>query len=198
LYVVTDKGTLFCIKHELGQEQWWAPRIKRFVSASNDRVYCLGMSDRLIILDAKTGGRIASMGAELLDIFYPNLQTDRIIVGSKTGIIQCLRETQMEWPLLHVALAEAEEEKRPEIKQEAMDQAKPKLEKPAPGAVDPFGGGGGANPFGGAAGQGGGADPFGGGAKPAAGGQGGGGGAKPPAGGQGGNDPFGGDNDPFK
>jgi outer membrane protein assembly factor BamB len=201
VYVVTDKGTLFCIKHELGQEQWWTPRIKRFVSASKDRIYCLGMSDRLVILDAKTGGRIASMGAELLDIFYPNLQTDRIIVGSKTGVIQCLRETQMEWPLLHVEVAEAEEKKRPEIKQEGMDEAKPKPKAPAAGGpVDPFGGGAGAaNPFGGpakpaAGGQGGAANPFGGGADPF------GGGAmpKPAAGGQGGGaDPFGGGADPF-
>jgi len=195
LYVVTDIGTLFCIKHETGEERWWAPRIKRFVAASKDRVYCLGMADRLVILDANTGGRIASMGAELLDIFYPNLQTDRIIVGSKTGTIQCLRETQMEWPLLHVGLAEVEEEKRPEIKQEGMGEAKPEPQKPMPGQVDPFGGGGG---------QGGGADPFGGAAaNPFGGGQGGAGmdaagGAKPAAKDQGGANPFGGDNDPFK
>ncbi len=189
VYAVTDKGTLFCIKHETGQEQWWAPRIKRFVSTSEDRVYCLGTSNRLVILDAKTGGRIASMGADLLDIFYPNLQTDRIIVGTKRGVIQCLRETQMEWPLVHVAVAEAVEEKRPEIKQEGMDPAKPEAKKPAAGAVDPFGAGGGVNPFGAGAG----------GAKPAAGGGGGvvdpfgapgGGGAKPAAGGGVDNDPF--------
>jgi outer membrane protein assembly factor BamB len=205
LYVVTDKSTLFRIKHETGGEEWWTPRIKRFVAASKDRVYCLGMADRLVILDANTGGRIASIGTELLDIFYPNLQTDRIIVGSKSGILQCLRETQMKWPLLHVALEEVEEEERPEIKQEGMDGAKPEPKKPAPGQMDPFGGGG-ADPFGG------GADPFGGGgAKPAAGGGAdpfgggggadpfGGGGAKPAAGGQGGADPFGGGGgaDPF-
>lgn len=135
------------------------------------------------------------MGTELLDIFYPNLQTDRIIVGSKMGVIQCLRETQMEWPLVHAGLAEVEKKERPKIKQEGLDQAapKPKPKQPAAGQQNPFGGanpfGGGANPFGGGQGQGGGTNPFGGGQ----------GGAKPPAGGQGGAaNPFGGgNNNPF-
>ncbi|MBC8870000.1 MAG: PQQ-binding-like beta-propeller repeat protein [Planctomycetes bacterium] len=189
LYVVTDKGNLFCLKQETGEELWWTERIKRFVSASKDRLYCLGFADRLVILDAKTGGRIASMGTELLDIFYPNLQTDRIIVATKTGVIQCLRETQMQWPLLHAGLAEAEKKDRPEIKQEGLDDggAKPAPKQPKPPAVDPFGGG--ANPFGGGGGTGAGA---GAGAKPNpfGGGGGAGAGAKPDPFGGGGADPF--------
>lgn len=212
LYVVTDKGTLFCLKQETGEEVWWTPRIKSFVSASKDRIYCLGTADRLVILDAKTGGRIASMGANLLDIFYTNIQTDRIFVGNKTGVIQCLRETQMEWPLVHAGMAEAKEKERPDIKQEGVGEegAKPAPKKPAPpaanpfgGGANPFGGGGGASPFGGGAGAspfGGGAgagakpDPFGGGAgagaKPSPFGGGAGAGAKPDPFGGGGTDPF--------
>jgi len=191
LYVITDKGTLHCLKQETGEEVWWTPRIKSFVSGSKDRIYCLGFADRLVILDAKTGGRIASMGADLLDIFYTNIQTDRIFLGNKTGVIQCLRETQMEWPLVHSGLAEAKEKDRPDIIQEGPDAGagKPAPKKPATpfggGGANPFGGGagGGANPFGGGAG--GGANPFGGGA--------GGAGAKPKV------NPFGGgNNDPFK
>jgi len=181
LFVITDKGTLYCLKQETGQEVWWTPRIKSFIAASKDRLYCLGQADRLVIMDAKTGGRIASMEAELLDIFFPNVQTDRILVGNKTGVIQCLRETQLEWPLVHAGLAEAKEKERPEIMQGGPDPTKPAPPKPAPpfgGGANPFGGG--ANPFGAGAGGGG-----------AAGGAGGGGaGAQP--------DPFGtGNSNPF-
>jgi hypothetical protein len=162
-----------------------------------------------VILDAKTGGRIASMRADLLDIFYTNLQTDRIFLADKTGLIQCLRETQMEWPLVHW-FAEVKEKERPEIRQEGVDEAgaKPAAKKPAAKPDDPFGGpnpfGGGAggagakpNPFGGpnpfdggAGGAGAKPNPFGG-PNPFDGGAGG-AGAKPKA------NPFGGDNDPFK
>jgi hypothetical protein len=122
------------------------------------------VTGRLAILDAKTGGRIALMGSNLLDVFYSNTQTDRIIVGTSTGVLQCLRESELEWPLVHVNLAEAEQQRRPEIKQEGLE-AKP---EPKPAAVpaddepDPFGGGAAPQP---AAGPG---DPFGGPAPPPA------------------------------
>jgi hypothetical protein len=141
---------------------------------------------------------MASLGTEMLDVFYPNTDTDRILVATKTGVIQCLRETELKWPLIHINFAEIEKEKHPVIKQEgpaepAAPEAKPEAPKP-PAGVDPFGAPAAAGP-----------DPFGadqGGAKPPAGGAGGAappadagqGGAAPPAAGgdQGGADPFGG------
>jgi hypothetical protein len=127
------------------------------------------------------------MGTNQLDVFYSNTLTDRILVGTTTGVIQCLHETELKWPLVHVNLAEAEQKPRPEIKQEGLEGApKPAAKpdgaqpKPAAGGVDPFGAGGaqpepgGADPFGGGAAPQpapGGADPFGeGGAKPEPGG----------------------------
>ncbi len=182
-YVVTDKGSLFCLDLETGVEKWWSPGIHKFIAASKDRLYGLSSLGRLAILDAKTGGRIATMGMDLLDVHYPNLETDRIIVGTKAGVIQCLRETQLQWPLIHVDLAEAEKLKQEEIEQEHLPSTLPKVQPGGPkpkAGVDPFGtpigGQGGQNPFGG------GANPFGGGQGA---GQGGGAGANPFGGGQG-------------
>jgi outer membrane protein assembly factor BamB len=216
VYVVTDKMNLFCIDQATAELKWTAPYIKRFIAASKDRLYCLGMTDRLEILDAKTGGKIATMGDNLLDVFYPNYQTDRIIVGTKTGILQCLHEIDQPLPLVHLAIAEEQlAPERPEIQQETLPEAKPKPGPKQPAAGDPFGGGAG-DPFGGGAGAGGagggGVDPFGGGAggggaDPFGGGAGaGGGGADPFGGGAGGGgagagaaDPFGGGaDDPFR
>jgi len=150
VYIVTDKGSLFCLGVENGLEKWSAPQVQKLVSVSKDRVYCLTITGRLAILDAKTGGRIALMGINLLDVFYSNMLTDRIIVGTTTGLIQCLRESELEWPLVHVNLAEAEQQRRPEIQQEGLE-TKPKpapQEAPADDEPDPFGIGGGAAPMG--------------------------------------------------
>jgi hypothetical protein len=162
VYVITDKGSLFSLNLENGQEKWSAPQVKRLLSVSKDRLYCLTMTGRLSILDAKTGARIALMGTNQLDVFYSNTLTDRIIVGTTTGVVQCLHETELRWPLVHVTLVEAEQKRRPEIKQEGLDaKTKPGAAgpKPAAGGADPFGDGG-ANPAAG------GADPFGDGAAP--------------------------------
>jgi len=207
VYVVTDKGSLFCLNLDSGTEKWSVPQVKRLLSVSKDRLYCLSLTDRMSILDAKTGGRIALMGAYDADFFYANAKTDRIIMATATGVIQCLRETELQWPLVHLNLKEAEQQqRRPEIKQEGLEDAKTKpAAKPAAPAQadDPFGGGaapkpaaGGADPFGGGAAPkpaAGGADPFGGGAapKPAA------GGADPFGGGAAPKPAAGGDADPF-
>jgi outer membrane protein assembly factor BamB len=196
VYVVTDKMNLYCLDQESGALKWTTPYIKRFIAASNQRIYTLGMTDRMEILDANTGGRIASMDMDILDVFYPNYQSDRIIVGTRTGVLQSLHEINQPLPLLHVDLAE----ERPAPKQPTVerDELPDTPAKPAPkpptvdrdpfgeGPVDPFGGGvrDEPDPFGGARDE---PDPFGGGAPDPFGG--GGGGAPDPFGG-GADDPF--------
>ena len=113
------------------------------------------------------------MGTNQLDVFYSNTLTDRIIVGTTTGVIQCLHEVELQWPLVHVNLAEAEQKRRPEIKQEGLDaKTKPAAKpgaaepKPAAGGEDPFGEGGAKPAADGAKPAMDGADPFGGGAAP--------------------------------
>ena len=164
VYIVTDRGSLFCLNVESGSEKWSAPQVQRLISVSKDRIYCLTVTGRLSVLDVGTGGRIALMGTNPLDVFYSNALTDRILVGTTTGVIQCLRESELEFPLVHLDLAEAEKPRRPEIKQEGLEtqpKAAPKESppaaeddpfgigggKPAPG-MDPFGAGGAGDPFG--------------------------------------------------
>ncbi len=169
LYVVTDKGSLFCIELQTGQSKWISSGFKSFIAASQDRVYCLGDSGRLIIVDAKTGGRIGSLATQLLELFYTNLQTDRIYLGTKTGLLMCLRETNRVWPLVHAGVIDPDEVKKAEAAAEEAgeeDQAtKPPKGKPAEAkpkkqpaaadgakppdagkAEDPFGAGGDAAP----------------------------------------------------
>jgi hypothetical protein len=161
VYVVTDKKTMFCLDLKTGQEKWSSPHVKQFISASKDRLYTLSDTGRLMILDAKVGGRIASMMLPDLEIIFFNLQTDRLILGMRTGVIQCLRETELPWPLVHQGVPEAKPEETPEEEEEvkpgpkkpsAPPKAKPAEEsKPAEdqapaanpfGGDDPFGGGG--------------------------------------------------------
>ncbi|MEO8497723.1 MAG: PQQ-binding-like beta-propeller repeat protein, partial [Planctomycetota bacterium] len=91
LFVVTEDENLFRLSADTGQEQWWAPRISEVISASKSRLYCQGDTGQLIIFDMKSGGRLGSLPTELLDIRMVNYQTDRILLGSSTGLIQCMR-----------------------------------------------------------------------------------------------------------
>ncbi|MEQ8790996.1 MAG: PQQ-binding-like beta-propeller repeat protein [Pirellulaceae bacterium] len=101
VFVVTDKGGLFCVDAETGLEQWWTPRVKKFLAGSKDRVYCTDQIGRLLVIDAKNGGRIASLPTEQLDFLITNHATDRIYVGTKSGLLQCLHEPQLARPLVY-------------------------------------------------------------------------------------------------
>ena len=187
LYLIAEGAGMYRINPEDGIEQWWSPNIEKVLCASKDRVYCLARGNQFVVLDAQTGGRIDALNMRSLDLFHTNWQTDRIFVGTKTGVIQCLHEVGADWPTVH-NVADPEDSARPQVKQIQEGDAPPAEGGVKP--VDPFGGG--ADPFAG------GADPFAGGADPFAGG-----GADPaPDGGAadpfgGGADPFGGGADPF-
>lgn len=196
VYVVTDENVMYKINTKeredrihsssgdpilVGEHVWAKSGIYSFLGASEKRVYAIGASGRLTILDAKTGGRIGMLPFEGLDIKMRNVQTDRMFVGSSTGFIQCLHEKGNKYPVIHTGV---DEDLTPAQEVKQADPAEPK----AGGGDDPFAPkGGGDDPF---APKGGGDDPFapkGGGDDPFA-----------PAGG--GDDPFapaGGGNDPF-
>jgi len=157
VYVVAERGGMYRVSAETGQEQWWTPQIRQFVAASKNRIFCISDAGRLLIIDRNTGGRIGAIATEGLDLNLINWRTDRIFVGTRYGVIQCLHDVEQPWPLLHVAGEAPEEEAdKPEIKQKGLDEGdgreepddkdpfKPKEDE------DPFGGGGDEkDPFGG-------------------------------------------------
>jgi len=178
VYVVADQGGMYRVGVQDGRAQWWTPRTKKFLAGSERRVYALNNAGRIEILDAASGGRVAMLPTEQLDLMVTNWFTDRIYVGSATGLIQCLHEAAIEYPVIHAVRAEDARRAPPE---EEPAEAVPVEQEPPPADdVDPFGEqqpGQEEDPFG----AGGADDPFG-------------------AGGDddsGNDDPFGGNDDPF-
>jgi len=176
VFVITDDHSMFRVSAALGEEQWWIPGMTSFVAAGPTRLYCINTAGRLAVVDASSGSLIGSLATETLDLTFVNQQTDRIIIGTRGGVVQCLREIQQKWPLIRVDMAEKEAEVKPRPKKpKAVAQP---ADKPAGGDPfgagpakdenpfgtppakddDPFGGGGGT---GGGAPSGGGGDPFG-------------------------------------
>lgn len=188
VFVNCDDGGLFAIAPDSGQELWFQGKVARMVAATKDRLYAISDLNRLLVFDARSGGRIGMLPTEMYDMPFTNYFTDRIYLATRSGIVQCVREIGAEWPLAHSGAVE--EAKKPKDVEQGDAPGKPAQPgQPPADPADPFGGGGGANPppaappAGGGADPfgGGGADPFGGGAKPAA-----------PGGGAAPADPFGG------
>jgi outer membrane protein assembly factor BamB len=170
VFLVTDTGGLYCLDAETGLEKWWTPRVQRYLTASDARVYCTDLIGRLLVIDAKSGGRIASLPTEQLSFFLTNHDTDRIYLGTSSGLLQCLHEPHLERPLIYTGpgMESPQEPKAKAAAEEGGSEEGGSEKKPA-ATENPFGTGGATpppaasdDPFG--AGAGGGSpseDPFG-------------------------------------
>ncbi len=146
LFVITDDDSLYRISSQVGDADkeglWWAPNVRRVLAVSNNRIYCVGRHGRTYILNSANGARIGELPTERLDFGFVNVQTDRIFVGSKSGSIQCFRQTELEFPIVHsgpgVELSASSEEESPEDEGGAKPAAEKTKDDPF-GGDDPFG-----------------------------------------------------------
>jgi outer membrane protein assembly factor BamB len=180
VFAITQGGSLYAID-SYGHELWVASGIRGFLCGNADRLYCTDVIGNIAVLDAASGSRLASVAASELDVRLINQETDRLLVGTSSGLLQCFREVGRRFPEARI-LREPPlpKQKKTDGKTEdkgATPAADPFATPPAGGATptDPFA----TPPAGGAAPA---TDPFG--APPA-------GGGAPPAGAAAPTNPFG-------
>ena len=101
LYVVADGSGMFSLSVEQGLEQWFAPDITQFMAASPTRVYAADRLGRTVVLSRQSGTRLDSFPTEMLPLKLQNEQTDRIFLGTHTGLLQCLHEQGLDHPVIH-------------------------------------------------------------------------------------------------
>lgn len=129
VYTISDDDNLFAIAVSDGQLRWKTSGVKRMLTLSGERLYVVGEVGRLTILDTTTGSRIAVIPLDEFDLQVTNPLTDRIYYGTKTGVLQCLREIGHPWPTLHAQMASGKPKPKP--------KSQPAAAKPEPGE-DPF------------------------------------------------------------
>ena len=140
VYVVTDENNLFRLSAADGLDEWTINGVSGILSVSGTRLYCLGRVGRMVIVDSASGSKLATLPTETLDVQYLNTLTDRVIVGTSAGIIQCLHEIQNHWPVIHAPASE-----QPAKKATGKPAAGPAAARgAAPADANPFG----ADPFG--------------------------------------------------
>ncbi len=194
-------GNLFSLSVENGLQTWNGskPNIGELLGVLDNRIYATTMSGGLVVLDVKTGQKLATFNNIRPEHFICNELTDRLYLVSNDGDVQCIRSEGANLPTLVSHTEPKKNAKAATIETDPTEMpAKGGGNDPfGAGKKDPFGAGGGnKDPFGGGGGN---ADPFGGGgggnADPFGGGGGGGGNADPFGGGGGDGgmaDPFGG------
>jgi len=169
-------GNLFSLSVTDGLQTWKGsvPNIGDLLGVLEDRLYATTMSGGMVVLDVKTGQKLATFNDIRPEHFIVNNVTDRLYLVSNDGDVQCIKTEAADLPTLVVHTEPTKKAKtdptlpaanKPATQQGGGDPFGAGSKDPFGGNTDPFGGGGGggnADPFGGGGG-GGNADPFGGG-----------------------------------
>ena len=105
IYALTDQKVLARLEANTGTLQWQSIGVCQIVSASSSRVYVLDTIGRLASIDANSGQLLAAAAVGELDLFVENTITDRLYVGTYSGQLICLRQTDLLWPEVHTPTA---------------------------------------------------------------------------------------------
>jgi hypothetical protein len=92
---------LFAIDATQGTEMWVTPGLRGYVAGNDKRLYCTDTRGNLAILDAATGSRLGTLAAAGSDWPLFNVMTDRILLATSTGRVQCFREANLPFPVVH-------------------------------------------------------------------------------------------------
>lgn len=136
LFITNAKPNLVAIEAETGAELWSAPGVTEFAAVSRQRVYGIDDLGALVVFDAQSGaplGRVATNGHTRALV---NDQTDRLILVTDDGLIQCLHEIGMNEPLRHGQPAPAAEGAVAQPATSPSEPAPPK-ERPQPAPAQP-------------------------------------------------------------
>ena len=140
VYVLTTNESLIQVDAESGAENWRIKGIDRILTASKDKLYCMDSTGRILILAMDNGRRVSELPTEEMEIKVANMQNDRLFVGTKNGLFQCLHEVENAEPVFHIPLVQQAARKAQDVKDEkdggdagdAVDEpdVKPALDDP--------------------------------------------------------------------
>ncbi len=137
VYAITREHNMYAININDATEKWVISGIGGFLSGTEDRLYCTDVTGNMLVLESHSGAMLGSITTSTMTLKMPNLQTDRIFLGQNTGILQCIRQTNLKYPLVHYM---TEPGKRPKVPGAAAPGVAPPAAQPMPmvPAIDPF------------------------------------------------------------
>lgn len=103
VFILPERGGLHCRTAALGEEVWPPRRgISDFLSYTQDSVYTLDLDRNLHRIRMSDGASMGTVSMAGFDVRYANEKTDRIILGTDSGAVICLRQQQRRFPLYHM------------------------------------------------------------------------------------------------
>lgn len=99
VYLSSRKNGLFELSALTGQQNWWQPLGSSFISLSPTRVYASDELGNLLVLARTDGAVLSAVPLRKFQVKLMNEQTDRIFCASESGLIMCLRQSDLPFPV---------------------------------------------------------------------------------------------------
>lgn len=95
LFFINESGEMVRLDPRFGKQLWYTRGVQRFVAAGAGRLYLFDIYGRLTARDAATG--LLQGEATISEFNLPcyNTETDRLYLATTSGVVQCLRQTQL-------------------------------------------------------------------------------------------------------
>ena len=137
IYAISQEGNMYALDAKSAAERWITSGIKSYLAGNSKHLYCRDLRGDLAILDTATGTRVGTLTGVRADVPVLNSQTDRILLVHSSGLIQCLREINNPFPVVHYQI---EPQHKATAKAPPKGEAKKTQDQqpPSQDTIDPF------------------------------------------------------------
>jgi hypothetical protein len=144
VYLPNEIGDLMAADDTTGVPLWETPtpRIRSILAATDEKIFCRTMADRLVVVDAKNGKLLGQTGASFVNTDVYNYLNDRVYVITPSARVLCLRHRGKEYamPRFHEEVPATPAQAQPQPGA-AESPAAPATPAAPPATEDPFGAG---------------------------------------------------------
>ena len=137
VFAVSEESTLYNIDRDSGLQKWKTENVNRIIGATKTKLLVSDMAGNLRSMDRKTGGLVATLQTKDFEILAENNLTDRLLIGTKSGVLQCLKEIGADKPMFHIPI------NTKKVQLQAKKEESGRVKEPGAAEEDPFGGFGG-------------------------------------------------------
>ena len=120
VFVNPVRGGMFTLSTKTGRQKWpWRPGLTKVLAVSERHLFASDRLDNIHLLDVQNEGKpVAILPYRDFKVRVSNQRTDRLFMATSSGMVVCIRDKQLDFPIYHL-----EPDRRPIMPQLESDEA---------------------------------------------------------------------------
>lgn len=102
LFLTPDRGGMFRLDKNTGDQKWWRPRLTDFLTATDNLVFASDRIGNVVVLAREDGAVLGALPLRNFSQRLSNDRTDRLYLATQNGLVVCLRQRGAEFPTYHM------------------------------------------------------------------------------------------------